>query len=342
MRYALYALLSTGLFALGAYVWKAKHNGLLAVDGPVSSRSDDAASTSSDHLQGPPAVVVEIGGEKINKDDIDWEYELLMEGVFDKETMTPIPDLGARYHEEMQSLRKTIIANVVERKVLYAFAKLDKDFDATDPARFSACLSEWREALDAGSRMFHSRENKARLKSRLCERAILQQYVKERVFSRVDVSDAEIVEYYKNHASEYRMPERVVLRQVLLPDEPTAKRVRNQVNQGNFEVVARAQSIAPEAAQGGRLGPFAKGGMPSVFDVAFHMKRGEISPILKSPYGYHVIMLVERLPGTQASLDAVRHSIRSLLRKKREAEEYQKLVERALAAVNVSTPAPLW
>jgi hypothetical protein len=342
MRYALYALLSTALFALGAYAWKAKHNGLLAVDGPVSSKSDDAAPATPDHLQGPPAVVVEVGGEKIHKDDIDWEYELLMDGVFDKETMTPIPDLGARYHEELQSLRKTLVSNVVERKVLYAFVKQDKDFDATDPARFSACLSEWQAAVDAGSRMFQSRESKARLKNRLCERAILQQYVKERVFSKIDVSDAEIVEYYKNHASEYRIPDRVVLRQVLLPDEAAAKRVRNQVNPGNFEAVARAHSIAPEAAQGGRLGPFAKGGMPSVFDVAFHMKKAEISPILKSPYGYHVIMLVEKLPGTQASLDAVRDTIARLLRNKREAEEYQKLVERALAAVNVSTPAPLW
>lgn len=342
MRHALYALLSVGLFALGAYVWKAKHNGLLAVDGPVSSRAADAAPATADHLHGPPSVVVEVGGEKIHKDDIDWEYELLMEGVFDKETMTPIPDLGARYHEELQSLRKTLISNVVERKVLYAFVKQDKEFDATDPARFSTCLSEWQAVVEAGSRIFQTRENKARLKNRLCERAILQQYVKERVFSRIDVGDAEVVEYYKNHASEYRIPERVVLRQVLLPDEPAAKRVRNQVNPGNFEAVARAQSIAPEAAQGGRLGPFAKGGMPSVFDVAFHMKKTEISPILKSPYGYHVIMLVDKLPGTQASLDAVRGTIQDLLRKKREAEEYRKLVEQALAAVNVSTPAPLW
>lgn len=342
MRYAIYFALSALLFALGVYVWKAQHSGILASSSANDALAHRSELSNPDHIPAQTSVVVEVAGEKLHKDEVDWEYNLLIEGVFEKDTMTPIPDLGVRYHDELQSLRKALIASLVERKLLVAYIKTDKNFDAMDPGRFSACLNAWQEVVNSGGKLISTRENKLRLKARLCERSILEQYLKERIFSQVTVRDEEVVEYYKNHASEYRIPERVVIRQVLLPDEPAAKRVRNQINQHNFDDLAKAHSIAPEAVHGGRLGPFAKGGMPNVFDVAFHMKKGEISPILKSPYGYHVILLVDKFPSTQASLDEVRSEIQTLLRRKQEQEEYKKLVERALATVHVSTPAPLW
>ena len=338
MRYVIYLGLSGVLFGFGTYVWRAQHSGLIAASSLTSNEPASEVVTTA--YQVP--VLVEVAGEKIQKGEIDWEYNLMLEGVFEAESMTPIPDLGSRYHDELQTLRKSLTASLVERKMLYSFVKNDKEFDLNDPARFTTCLNAWREAIHSESKIFSSRENKIRLKTRLCEQSVLKQYLKERVFSKIHVTDNEILEYYKNHASEYRIPERVLILQVLLADEPAARKVRNQITQNNFAELAMVHSIAPESETGGLLGPFSKGTMPNVFDVAFHMRRSEISPILKSPYGYHVIMLIERTPGTQASLDKVRDLIRGLLRHKREQDEYLRLVERALATVDVSTPAPLW
>ena len=57
--------------------------------------------------------------------------------------------------------------------------------------------------------------------------------------------------------------------------------------------MAKEHSLSPEAERGGHLGPFPKGGMPAVFEYAFHMKKGDVSEVLKSNYGYHIIMLTD-------------------------------------------------
>lgn len=342
MRYVAYLMLAVVLVSFGAYIWKVRHSGLLAADFLPHSVDDDHSELASQPTITTSSVVLEVGGEKIEKDDIDWEYQLLVEGVFDKQSMTAIPDLGNRYHGELLSLKKSILSSLVERKVLFNFIRSDRDFDSTDPARFTDCLKAWQNSIASGHKGFQSKEDRFRLKSRLCEKSILDQYLKERVFSKIVIKENEINEYYRNHLSEFRVPDRVVIHQVVLADEALAQRISHQINPTNFEQIAKANSITPEASVGGKLGPFAKGTMPSFFDVAFHMKKGEISQVLKSPYGFHILMLTEKKPASQASLDVARPSIQKLLIKKREVEEYQKLIEQALAAVHVSTPAPLW
>ena len=110
-------------------------------------------------------------------------------------------------------------------------------------------------------------------------------------FSNVIVSDREIEAFYRNNIKSFQHGKRVVIRQIVLASESEAKRVRHRVRNHNFERYAREKSITPEAVDGGLLGPFEKGEMPRIFDVAFSMGRGEIKGILKSTYGFHIIKL---------------------------------------------------
>jgi len=129
---------------------------------------------------------------------------------------------------------------------------------------------------------------------------------------------------------------------VVLADEPTAKRVRAQITGRNFAELARRFSITPEAANGGLLGPFGKGSLPGVFDVAFTMRKGTISPILKSHFGFHIILLVERQPRQELSLEQARPHILAALRREHQEAVYGAWVEKALARVAVTTPKSLW
>lgn len=335
MRKAFYVAACIGVFAVGAYVWRVKNTGLSKM---VDEEGDRAAA--SEFERSP--VVVEVDDEKVLKEDIDWEYDVVTADVDDKETLTPIPNLGARYEEEMGTLRKALISSVIERKVLYHYVKRDRDFRFDDPSRYTACLTEWQASVRNQVRAVQLRGGKDRLKSRLCERSILDQYMKERLFSKVTVADADVVEYFKNHMNEFKRPERVIIRHILLGDEDEAKKVRNLVNPTNFGDVARAKSIAPEADKGGRLGPFAKGVMPSVFDVAFQMKRNDISDVLKSNYGYHLIMVLDKQAKQNPSLEDARPQIEATLRKVKEEEEYKNWVDLALASISVNVPKATW
>ena len=166
--------------------------------------------------------------------------------------------------------------------------------------------------------------------------------LKEKVFPRIQIKDQEVVDYYSENRNKYKLPKRVVIRQVVLASEREAKRVFYKVRAGSFASYAKKYSISPDAKDGGLVGPYAKGEMPRVFDVAFSMRTGEIRGILKSTYGFHVILLVKKIRKESKKLASVASEIRKLLLKKKEEEEYQKWLELALNAIEVKTPKPLW
>jgi len=332
-------------FAGGAYYWHIKnamvrtHN---VVDGSLPIVSPSTLNPELVGTTADAAVVIQIGEEKLTRGDVDWEYALATEAAFDRSHLTPIPDLGSRYHTELKDLRKTLIATLIERKVLFQYIRQDKNFSMEEPSRYSACLIEWQNALKQDNKIFESRENRQRLKTRICERSLLEQYASERLYGDLKISEAEIVEYFKNHLPDFKQGERVTIRQIVLPDEATARRIQHQVHANNFVQMAKQHSISPEGKAGGKLGPFAKGSMPSFFDAAFDMKPGDISDIQRSPYGYHIMTVLEKKPKSEETLEEAHPKIEKILKDKKRSQIYGSWVETALAAVKVTTPQPLW
>ena len=332
-------LLAVASFSLGAYIWKVQNMGLFA----RASRPPLPVATVTGQAKdlGTPSVV-HVADERITQDEIDWEYSLLTDGVFDKESLTPIPDLGARYHDELNPLRRSLVSSVIERKALYALVKRDSSFDVLDPARYTSCMTAWQQAIQSQPFAGAPKSNRDRLKTRLCERGLVEQYLKERLFAGIQVSHEEVVEYYKNHAGDFKLPERVTIRHILMGSEQAARKCRALVNAQNFEALARQQSLAPEGITGGKLGPFGKGRMPAVFEIAFHLQPGGISEVLKSDYGYHLIMLLQHIPKQQLGLEAAQPKISAIIRRQKEEQLYSQWVEKALATIDISTATVTW
>jgi peptidyl-prolyl cis-trans isomerase C len=335
LKYA-YVLICALFFGAGAYVWKVKNTGAASLEAVAP-----VATVPEEELR-RPGPLVEIQGDAVTEDDVDWEYDLVTQGIAGNSELTQIPDLGTRYKEELKPLRKALIANIIERKVLFKFVQQDKSFIVDEPGRFATCMNEFQDTVTNNAKAFTNKDARNRLKTRLCERSILDQYMKEKLFSSLAVSEQEALEYYKNHRAEYKAADRVTIRQIVVANEGDAKRIRNTVNAGNFEEFARTKSIAPEAEAGGKLGPFTRTAIPSLFDMAYQMKKGEISPIVKTPYGYHIMLLLDKEAKEELGYDVVKKKIIATLRKKREEDEYQKWVEKALAAISVNSPKPLW
>lgn len=131
---------------------------------------------------------------------------------------------------------------------------------------------------------------------------------------RARVPESVLQAYYDEHRAEYLQPERVQVRQIVVEERPKAEDLHTRLTQGaDFAALARAVSLAPEAAAGGELPPFARGELPEAFDRAFELEPGQISPVIESPYGFHVFLLERKLPAAEPTFEELRAKIEAEL-----------------------------
>ncbi len=107
-------------------------------------------------------------------------------------------------------------------------------------------------------------------------------------------------------------PERIHAAQILVATEDQARTVLTALRRRrNFATLARKHSISPEGAQGGDLGWFARGELPSVFDeMCFPLRKGYYSThITASEYGYHLCKVLDRKPERSLTFDELREEL---------------------------------
>jgi len=91
------------------------------------------------------------------------------------------------------------------------------------------------------------------------------------------------------------MPDKIHCAHILVKTEHEAKTVLERLNKGEkFANIAREVSLCPSKKEGGDLGTFGRGKMVKEFETAaFTLQKGQISPIVKTKFGYHVIKRLE-------------------------------------------------
>ncbi|MDQ9170586.1 SurA N-terminal domain-containing protein [Oxalobacteraceae bacterium R-40] len=165
----------------------------------------------------------------------------------------------------------------------------------------------------------------------------------EAVAAQITVSDADIKSYYDQNAQRYATQEQRRASHILIPvnknasdaDKTAAKSKAEQIlaqarkNPADFAKLAKENSQDPGSAErGGDLGFFGKGMMVKPFeDAAFSMKQGEISNLVQSDFGYHIIQLTGIKPASQKSLDEVRNEIAAEIKKQLAAKKFTELAE---------------
>ncbi len=164
------------------------------------------------------------------------------------------------------------------------------------------------------------------VKQALREQIILDKALEKRV----TITPAQVKAYFdKNHGA-FDKPEQIKARHILVKDLPTADKVEAALKAGQpFDAVAKQYSTDPGSKdKGGELGFFRRGQMVPAFDkAAFTMKPGEISPPVKSPFGYHVIQVEAVQPGVKATLANSTPRITEMLRQQQEAPLIQPFLQ---------------
>jgi peptidyl-prolyl cis-trans isomerase C len=162
-------------------------------------------------------------------------------------------------------------------------------------------------------------------KSDIWEDMMIERLLAHDVNRRVSVASTEIKRYYQSNPQEFEKPEQVRARQIVVATEEEARKVMEhlQAEGANFAAIAREKSTAPEAEKGGDLGYFARGDMPTEFNVVFSLPKGGMSGIVKSAYGYHIFLLEDRRKAGSISLEEASKQITEKLRREKEDKLYR-------------------
>jgi parvulin-like peptidyl-prolyl isomerase len=175
---------------------------------------------------------------------------------------------------------------------------------------------------------------RARVREQLLMEAILQTVPRPK-----PITEHEVRAYYNAHRSDFAQPEHFRARVVTAVSLPDAEALRGQLAGGaDFAKLAAEKSTSPERERGGDLGFLPKGQLPPEFDAALErLKPGELSPVIESPYGFHVFRLEERRPARQQTLEQARAEIVRLLNTSRAEATYERWIAdlRAKAKVEV-------
>ncbi|HUG55221.1 MAG TPA: peptidylprolyl isomerase [Vicinamibacteria bacterium] len=174
------------------------------------------------------------------------------------------------------------------------------------------------------------------------ETEAVRRLLSDAVLSQVSVTAAEIDGYCRDHLREFDVPERVRLRQILVPTPNEARdvvrRLRKQPR--SFAQLAQTRSRGPEASTGGVMGLFARGELPPELErAAFALAAGDTSDVVSSPLGYHVLRVEERVPAREAGLPECREASRAELLRRKSDEGVREFVRGLLARAKVNHEA---
>jgi hypothetical protein len=202
-------------------------------------------------------------------------------------------------------------------------------FSASEKA---AWVSQWVEVeLLYGEAVRRGLHNDPRIKARLesLEREFLADHLTFiELRERIEVSEEEIKEYFEDHRDQYIYEYRVS--HIMVNSFEEAGQVQEMLKKNSFTWVANRHSVDPVARRGGDLGYLTKGNMIPAFEtVVFDMMPGEVSGIVRSEFGYHIIQLVGmREAQVKVELDDVRERIMNQLVIRRRNAAYRELIDR--------------
>ncbi|NIA13031.1 MAG: hypothetical protein GWP08_03040 [Nitrospiraceae bacterium] len=290
----------------------------------------------------PDGPVAKVNGVNITREEFVGLYQNKLASIMMRLQSTNVPD-RVRLQTGLRA-----VGILVQRELLFQ-AAVERGLKATD----AEVEERWADELK-GLKKFTAKDEAGEInESEILERAgtsreqVIEQLRKAILIEKmrdaiakdkgVAVSEAEVTKFYNENKDLFKRPSGFHLRQIFtskgagagLEDAPGASAARKKAEQAlariqageSFESVAKALSEAPDRSRGGDMGPQPVTALPPFLtEAAAAMQPGDLSEIIESDLGFHIIELVKPLPGGDISLDMAGPRIRSLLLENKKGE----------------------
>jgi parvulin-like peptidyl-prolyl isomerase len=283
-------------------------------------------------------VAARVNGDVIKRSELDAQMQKSTEQFPDMFT-------GADGEGRLLDFQRKLLDNMIDALLIRQAAEergvsvTDEDVQAkvnelktgfADDAQFAEALAQ--AGMDEQSLAEQVRDN------------LIAEKIITAITSETPVTDAEIEEYYEGNKQQFAEKAGVHAAHILFEtdDKATAETVLEEVRaDGDFAALAKQHSKDPgSAANGGDLGWPTTPYVTEFQAVCDALEPGEISDLVQTTYGWHIIKVVEKREARQKPLDEVREQIEQLIARQRNADAYRTFLEdlRAEAEIEILIP----
>ena len=267
--------------------------------------------------------------------------EFILVEEFDREFKESILELGKTEREENSGeLKQAYLDQMIERKILAQEAR--RLGIQVSPGELDQVIAEINQDYPSGGfdeRLGLKGTTLEEWKGRLEEELLAEKMIRHARRFQGKVEEKEALQYYEANLPTFQVKQRVRARQIVVADGQEALEILKRLRRGEkFEKVAMEKSMGPEKVNGGDLGFFSPGERPPEFDQVFSMEVGTISEVIKSPYGYHIFKLEEKIEPREIPFEEAKAGILQELGRRKAEDAYQKwlkgLREKAKVQIN--------
>jgi len=235
--------------------------------------------------------------------------------------------------EQITALKKDVLDGLIEREVLYqesqkAGIKVDEQKVTDQMAGIKKRFPDEEEFKKALASMGLTEEEvRTQIQRGLAIRGLIDQ----KVANSIVVTDEETKAYYDANPQFFKQPEQVKASHILIKVETTAddatkaaarkkiEDIRKKLTDGgDFAELAKEYSEGPSAPKGGDLGYSRRGQMVKAFDdTVFSMKINEVSGLVETRFGYHLIKVYDKKPEQTLAYADVKDKIAQRLKQEK-------------------------
>lgn len=304
---------------------------------PPPSGGGMGAPGSAPAQPSPDEVVVTVEGTEITHGQLMGQMQQTMMQLSQRMPPEQLQQMAGRIYQDTQNsaIAEVLLAKEardrdievddekVEAQVEQARKSLPEDMSLEDAlAQQSMTMDEWKETMRDQMR--------------------IEKLVEDIVADVEEASDEEVTSFYEENKEQFRTPGNVTASHILLgfeeedTDEQKADKkaklesIKQELDEGaDFAEMAKEHSTGPSGPRGGELGSFSQGQMVPPFEkAAFAMEPGDISDVVETQFGYHLIQVTDKQEEGIQALEDVRPQLTNYLTNQKKQEKLMAHIEK--------------
>ncbi len=290
-----------------------------------------------------PQIVASVNGQIIKKGEYKQELDTTYRRFHEAGQMIDGSMFEQLKQEVLESLINLILMDDYSKELSLVVEDGTVEKHYQKAVSNYASKSAYRDALkEAGI-------TESDLRTRIKRTLAAQMVVKEHVYPKIIVTDDEVKTYYEENSFEFEHGVQVHAAHILIKVPPFADKdfrqkakqrileIKDKIASGeDFAQLAKTHSEGPSKVNGGDLGYFGAAQMAPAFETAaFSLKPGEVSDVVTTQFGFHLIKVYDRKPAGKVPFSEAATMLKQRFYKERLDRELQKLVETLKAEATI-------